>query len=229
MVDQMPYQPEHPVQPPNSGQPTGNPIRAALAAYVSLHSLGTPAAELLTLAASGGLTRPVAVALAEQLAQHERQALKAELLDALLFAIATALSDARLTREEISELQQLRRTMGIHEGDLYRHRRARLGAILDAEMRRLLADRKIDPTEALHQVDLQEVFDLSYDEYLELTKPVADRIVNELIESIATDGVVTSEEREQLDSQLRALDSVYKLNSVQRQRLQKAGLNLPVG
>ena len=61
-------------------------------------------------------------------------------------------------------------------------------------MRRLLADRAIDPAEALHQVQLQEALDLSYDDYLILTQPTVHRLVDELITEVVADGPVTRAE-----------------------------------
>jgi len=55
--------------------------------------------------------------------------------------------------------------------------------------------RAIDPMEALHQVELQEAFDLAYDEYQELTRPAAQGLVDEIIADIVADGRVTREER----------------------------------
>jgi hypothetical protein len=70
------------------------------------------------------------------------------------------------------------------------------------------------------------VFDLGYDEYLALTQPTAQRLVDEIIADIVADGRVTREEREHLEAGIRALDAVYTFTADQRTRLHEAGLSL---
>jgi hypothetical protein len=136
------------------------------------------------------------------------------------------LADHRITPSEQEELRRVKRVLGVAEGSLYARRSVRVMEILDREMRRLLTDRMIDSAEALHQVDLQEAFDLGYDEYLVITQPTAHLLVDEIIAEIVADGRVTREEREHLEARIRALDTAYTFTASQRTQLQNAGLAL---
>src|SRR5688500_14238546 len=113
-------------------------------------------------------------------------ALREELLDILMAAIREALKDHRLATEEREFITQLKRLFQIQAGDFYRLRRSDLQATLEAETRRLLIDEQIDNVEALHQVELQALFNLSYDQYLEVTRSEVSVIVDRLIERLTT-------------------------------------------
>lgn len=229
-MDQIPYRP---LPPPTStdmsspdvlSQATG--AGAALRAFARAHNLGGSVARALELGASGDLTREVAAAIAEQVPAQERAAYLDIILNAIFFAIEQSLANHPLTTDELSNLLRLQRLFGIGEGDLLAHSSTRVAAILQGEMARLLADRHIEPAEALYQVDLQKLLGLTYDEYRQLTRSVADSVVDEIIGEITADGIVTAEERLQLERQLIALDTFYILTPERRALLAGAGFNL---
>lgn len=148
--------------------------------------------------------------------------LKEESLDLVLYYVEDCLSDHTLTVEEKAAIRLLKLSLGIEEGDFYNLRHERVQNLLVIEIRRILGDKTVDPAEGLYQVDLQKIFDLSYDQWLELTRAPADDIVNALLQEIAADAVVTEDERNQLARQLRALDTVYTLLPSQRKKLIKS-------
>jgi hypothetical protein len=221
----MPLFPE-PTPDHSPGGSTDWSPRVALADFLKSHPTPGPAARVIELAASGELTRAMALDIAESISPAEHNTYLGTLTDAILFAIERALSDYHLSRGELSELVKLKRLMGVAEGDLLAHRPERVAHILQGEIRRLLADRTIDAGETLHQVDLQEVFDLSYDEYRLLTRSAAEELVDALVDEITADGVITVEERARFERQLLALDIAYNIRPEARERLRHAGFDV---
>jgi hypothetical protein len=198
----------------------------ALADFVQIQGAQGIAAELLSAAAANTLTPSDLRQRLDGLEPGMRGEIEDVILDAVLFAIERTLADHRITPAEQEALSQAKRALGVAEGALYTRRADRVSQMMDAEMRRLLADRAVDPNEALQLVELQEAFDLGYDAFLALTQPNARRLVDEIITDIVADGVVTREERDRLEAQIRALDTAYTLTAAQRTRLGEAGLRL---
>ena len=200
-------------------------LREALGVYGEAPHLQEVTREVLTLAASGDLTRDAALELAR--ANRPERGYEGELVDAVLNIIEEALRDHHLTADERIEIRVIRHQLGLSEGALLLHRRERIADLLIREMKRLLADKKVDAAEALYQVDLQEIFDLSYDEYCAMTKSAADEIISALVNEITADGRVSSVERDRLQHQLLALDMIYEIPFAQIAQLQAAGFPMP--
>ena len=94
--------------------------------------------------------------------------IKEEILDMLLAYINFILSDNFITDIEAKNFKQLKRFFGVREGDFYKHRYREIENILDGQFKLIYSDNKIDTDEALHKVGLQELFDLGYDQFLQL-------------------------------------------------------------
>jgi uncharacterized protein YlzI (FlbEa/FlbD family) len=139
-----------------------------------------------------------------------------ELLDLLLFYIEYCLKDHALTSDEKSSIRELKLLFHIKEGDFYKFKRPEVKGLLVNEVSRILEDKSVDKVEALHQTDLQGIFDLSYDQYLKITRESIEKIVDDMIAKITGDKVVTDEEQEELTQQIMALDTVYRLNAKQK-------------
>lgn len=93
---------------------------------------------------------------------------KAELLDLILDYIRLALDDHMLTDEEKGTIRYFKRLFAIKEGDFFQLRYAQVQDLLHRQFERIYQnDDRISPEEAMHKVDLQDVFDLSYDQFLE--------------------------------------------------------------
>lgn len=122
-------------------------------------------------------------------------------------------------------IRQLKIIFRIKDADLYKLKRDEVKELLTIEISRILSDKIVDQSEALHQVDLQRVLDLSYDQYLELARKPIERIVDDLIAKMSADGVVTDAEREELFRQIIALDTMYSLSPTQK-RIIKEGIDL---
>ena len=94
--------------------------------------------------------------------------IKPETLDILLAYIDFILKDNVITESEAANFKQLKRFFKIKEGDFYKYRHANIENLLNRQFELIYADNRIDKEEALYKVGLQELFDLSYDQFLEL-------------------------------------------------------------
>jgi len=96
------------------------------------------------------------------------EGIKPEVLDMLLAYIDFILRDNVITDSEAANFKLLKKFFKIKEGDFYKYRHANIENLLDRQFERIYADNRIDNEEALYKVGLQELFDLSYDQFLEL-------------------------------------------------------------
>ena len=94
--------------------------------------------------------------------------IKVEILDLLLVYINLILNDNVINENEGRNLKILKRIFKIKEGDFYSSRYDEVEEVLHRQFERLYLDDKIDNEEALFKVGLQELFDLSYDQFIEL-------------------------------------------------------------
>lgn len=105
--------------------------------------------------------------LSEILKEHhirDMEDIKPDLLDVLMRYIRLALKDHHITEEERKDVETLKKLFKIREGDLFNEKRDEIREILQQQFNRLYADKKIDRSEALYKVALQDMFDLSYDQ-----------------------------------------------------------------
>jgi hypothetical protein len=91
--------------------------------------------------------------------------IKNELLDLIICYIHFVLADGAITESESMKTKTMKRYFKIKEGDFYTFKRAEIDSILEYQFSRLYADNMISPDEAIFNVGLQGLFDLSYDQY----------------------------------------------------------------
>jgi hypothetical protein len=94
--------------------------------------------------------------------------IKEELLDLLLVYFNLILNDNIITENKGRNLKVLKRIFRIKEGDFYSYRYDEVKEVLHRQFEHMYSDNKIDTEEALFKVGLQESFDLSYDQFIEL-------------------------------------------------------------
>ncbi len=98
--------------------------------------------------------------------------IKEELLDLLTVYINLILNDHIITDNEKRNIGLLKIYFKIKEGDFYNNRYYEVEDILNRQFERLYIDNKIDREEAIYNVELQELFDLSYDQFDEFKEKV---------------------------------------------------------
>lgn len=75
------------------------------------------------------------------------------------------LNDHNITENEKNNIRLLKIYFKIKEGDFYNKRYNEVEDILHRQFERLYLDNKISESESIFNVELQEIFDLSYDQF----------------------------------------------------------------
>lgn len=140
-------------------------LQNAFGIIVSIDTFRDYIVDIAELIYNGELTKET---LAIVLEEHEIVnilEIKEELLDLLIVYINLILNDHVITANEIRTIKILKTYFKIKEGDLNKYRPDSVEDTLSIEFERLYADNKINPDEALFSVDLQDLFDLSFDQF----------------------------------------------------------------
>lgn len=191
---------------------TGNLIQEFFSSMLESRPQPGPLGAIVKLLASGcGSRREIAEAL-----EGRRSLLEEDLLELVVLFIGGCIRDHRLDDGERREIDRLKKLLGIREGSLFKSRRAEITGLIREEIELVLADRKVDREEALYQAVLQDVFDLSYDEYLSVTREAVRRILDETVAAAGQFGKVTEQVRRNLIEQIRVLETFCPLTAEQR-------------
>jgi len=94
--------------------------------------------------------------------------LKEEFLDLILAYINIILNDNALTQKELYNVKFLKKIFQIKEQDFYKYRYSAMREVLRKQLMLIYRDdNRIDREESLYKVGLQELFSISYDQFLE--------------------------------------------------------------
>jgi HNH endonuclease len=93
-----------------------------------------------------------------------------ELLDLLIVYTNLVLNDNEISTNEINNIRFLKLIFGIKEGDFYKYRKDEVEEVLRRQFYREYYDNTIDKNESIHNVNLQEIFDLGYDQFDNIKK-----------------------------------------------------------
>jgi hypothetical protein len=99
--------------------------------------------------------------------------IKEELLDIIVFYAMIIVTDGIISPNESFNIKYLKRLFKIKEGDLYKLKNNELKEIIQQQLYKLYIDNTIDEHEALFKVELQELFDLSYEQMSVFVNPLA--------------------------------------------------------
>ena len=105
--------------------------------------------------------------------------IKLESLDLLISYANFILKDDIISGVEIQDFTFLKRIFKIREGDFVKNKNFAINEVLKKEFIRIYSDNHISEKETLLQLNLQSLFDLSYDEFEHLKK---DEIINSLLQ-----------------------------------------------
>ncbi len=138
----------------------------------------------------GTLTADQRRQIIESYGHAEDPALQALLLDWVLDYVRLALSSKPLASDIADAVALLKHALGISEGAFYEMRPAEIKAILCEQLEQILDDGVLENHEELAQAALQRTFDLGYDQYLALTRPLYERALEDIRSGLAdADGV----------------------------------------
>ncbi len=119
---------------------------------------------------------------------------KADFIQLIFEFIKLAFEDNILTVEEKNYIIYLKRLFHIKHGDFYVHSNGFIEQIIDYQLTKIYEDSFVTPQEALLKVDLQELFDLSFDQMNEYTKPKARTPIHQGANPIDLDVFFTNDE-----------------------------------
>ncbi|MDM1398196.1 hypothetical protein HX049_13570 [Myroides odoratimimus] len=110
--------------------------------------------------------------LKKYLAEHDGvlERIRNSALDYLLLYAYDTLKDDCITVEELNDFIALKKIFSIKQGDFIRYKEFEIQEILKQQFIRMYSDKFIDNKEAITQVNLQIMFDLSYDKFEEFKK-----------------------------------------------------------
>jgi hypothetical protein len=161
------------------------------------------------LAAHGNLTRTAMVAASREAGLQDISEATDDLLDLLLYYVRLALSDHQLSGGEMDDIRSVARLFQIEEGELLARRGDEVAELVGTEMRRILTDHEVDSAEAVQKVLLQEALGLSYDQFVELSRPLVEEAIAGLFATESEDGAVDGE---WMERRIAALDTVYQMD-----------------
>lgn len=96
--------------------------------------------------------------------------IKFESLDLLISYADFILTDNLISENEIQDFSILKRVFRIKEGDFVKFKRFEVVELLKKELMRIYSDNLVDGNEQLLNLNLQSMFDLSYDEFEHIKK-----------------------------------------------------------
>lgn len=181
-------------------------VADAFQRYVRSRAASPLQEEVSRLSASGALTRETLDAAIHLSILTPRQLIP-ELVDLTLYYIRTCLVDQDLAASELATVRDLKRLFRIEEGDFLAHAEEEVAELLASELSRSLEDRRVDDTEAIQAERLQAAFGLGYDQFLDLTRPLYDEVVDRLWREGSEAGWRVDE----LERRVSMLRTVYSL------------------
>jgi hypothetical protein len=98
---------------------------------------------------------------------------KVDFLHLIFEYIKLSLEDELLTNEERDHIKYLKKLFQIQPGDFQLHNHLQLEKVIAFQLSKIYEDNFVTPQEALLKVDLQELFDLSFDQMNDYSKKEA--------------------------------------------------------
>jgi len=105
--------------------------------------------------------------------------IKMETLQVVIDYANKSLEDDILTEQEMNNIRLLKLFLKIKDGDFYLYgKKQDVKDVLSWQLRKMYKDDYIDKDEALMKNDLQSLFDLSYDQFLDIVNEIAQESIN---------------------------------------------------
>lgn len=142
-------------------------LRKAFETIPTIKQLSNSVLEISQLVSTCEISRET---IQDVLGKHQIEniiSIKEELLDLLIAYVNLIVNDHIISENERFNIEILKKYFKIKEGDFYTHRYSEIENILHRQFERIYSDNNVNIQEAIHKVNLQEVFDLSYDQFEE--------------------------------------------------------------
>lgn len=124
--------------------------------------------KFIDLVTSGKIDKPLFKEILNSFEIESPEEIKEDLIDTFLNVVYNIVEDKKITNEEIIQSKNLKTIFEIKEGDLYCLRKDKIQNILCLQVSHFMKDGMLSKEEEIENVNLQELFDLGYDQYLEL-------------------------------------------------------------
>jgi hypothetical protein len=179
-----------------------------------------PIGEILSLLSQGTLDRGTFREIINRHGVRRELWFRKQRLDLVLGLLAALINNSGITEEDLASIAQLKQCLEIAEGEFISLRPAEVATVLTGELAEILEDDGIDEHEDLYQLGLQEVFGLSYDQYLQLTRAEFERGMASLLERLESARCSRDRLRaRELEAKIAALDPLYRLAIAQPRSL----------
>jgi DNA mismatch repair ATPase MutS len=146
-------------------QRTELPLEEALENILQMENLSEYVVDIVKTICNDGLNRDNVLEVLKKYGIDNIKDIKNELLDLIIYYVNVVLEDNLITENEIRNVQLLKLCFKIKDGDLYTLKRSKIEAVLRHQLKRLYSDNMISAEEAVFNVGLQRLLDLSYDRY----------------------------------------------------------------
>ncbi|RYE54866.1 MAG: hypothetical protein EOP48_11380 [Sphingobacteriales bacterium] len=159
---------------------------------LSTNNFGDPANEVAELIAEGQFNLQNLDGVLKRYQLKDLVQIKLQVLDMLISYIWLIVSDNVITAREANNLRFLKRFFKIREGDFYSSKYATIETILERQFELMYQDDVIDKDEAIQKVELQEMFDLSYDQFLKLSQKAITSAIDRGADPLELDTFIKS-------------------------------------
>lgn len=140
-------------------------LHQAFEIILSIKAFKNYISDIAEIIYNGTLSRDSLNSILNEYKIYDIRNINEELLDLIIVYINLVLNDHILTENERKNIALLKTYFKIKEGDFIEKRYSEIEDVLQRQFERLYADNKIDTSESMHHVYLQEIFDLSYDQF----------------------------------------------------------------
>jgi hypothetical protein len=176
--------------------------------------------EMLVLLSQGILDGRAFAEIVKKYELHREPWFRHQRLDLVLGYVSALLVDGQIDTAGLHSIGTLKKCLGVSEGDFVALRPAEVAAVLTNALERILEDDFIDEIEDLRQTKLQAAFDLSYDQYLQLTRAEFERAMASLNERLQAAKIARDSNSTRLfEERIAALIPIYQLAVSQPRRL----------
>lgn len=140
-------------------------LRKAFETIPIIKQLSNPVFEIAKLISTCKLSRETIQEVLNKYQIENIADFKLEFLDLLIAYVNVILDDHIISESERFNIEILKKYFRIKEGDFYTYRYSEVESILHRQFELIYADNDVSREEAIRNVALQELFDLSYDQF----------------------------------------------------------------
>jgi hypothetical protein len=140
-------------------------LHKAFAIILSIESFSDYIIDIAELIYNSELNRENIQKVLEEHGIRKIEDVKEELMDLVIVYINLILNDNVISENEKYNVELLKKYFKIKEGDFYTKRYEEVEDILNRQFIKIYSDNNINMEEAIHNVDLQGLFNLSYDQF----------------------------------------------------------------